>query len=67
MCHIFRFNERLTKFRSVIHGEEFPSALCALGSKGGTTKQKIIVESYLPKMFKSHPGGYFNTASASAT
>ena len=31
--------------------------------KGGTMTQKMMLESYLPKMFKRRPGGHFNSAS----
>ena len=42
----------------------FVPGVCVFGSKGGTMTQKMMLESYLPKILKRRPGGYFNSAPA---
>lgn len=40
---------------------KFPTGMAVLGSKGGTMKQTFIVNTFIPKIWKRRPGGFFNT------
>ena len=40
---------------------KYPPGMQVLGSKGGTITQSMMTETYVPKIWKRRPGGFFNS------